>query len=122
MTNLALREHVTSIAFSISLSKNQIETLVMLHRFENKNHFFDRFGRHSNNSYITTSGALIRRGLMRDHHPDVPYVPCELCDKEFCFDHKLTRAGVLVARLLMEAGIYQEVLDRYGIEPRSDAA
>ena len=120
MTNAALRDHVTSIGFAISLSKNQIDTLVALHHSGGFNKFHRAYRDRISSNYCATAGALIRRGLMRDHGPGVPHVACELCDAQFC-DHRLTRAGVMVAQLLDEAGIYQEVLDRYGID-RSTAA
>lgn len=106
MTNAALRDHVTSIGFAISLSKNQIDTLVALHHSGGFNKFHLAYRDRISSNYCATAG--------------VPHVACELCDAQFC-DHRLTRAGVMVAQLLDEAGIYQEVLDRYGID-RSTAA
>lgn len=121
MTNMSLREHVTSIGFSIALSKNQIDTLVAMHYSGGFDKFHKTFRDRISGNYCTTAHALIRRGLMRDHGPGVRYVACELCDEPYCFDHQLTRAGVLVAELLTEAGIYQEVLGRYGVEKSAAA-
>lgn len=111
VTNDRLREHVTSVGFSLTLSKNMIETLVLMDHFGGFNRFHrattDRpIGSH----YVTTAHALIRRGLFRDRDCG----RCELCDKPCC-DHKLTKAGELVSGLLKESGIYQDVLDRAGI-------
>ena len=122
MTNDALREHVTSVGFSLTLSKNQIDTLVLMHYAGGGfNKFHRAFRDRISNNYCTTAGALIRRGLMRDHGPGVAPVACELCDEKYC-DHRLTRAGVLLADLLTQAGIYQEVLARYSVDQKDDAA
>lgn len=119
MVNKSLREHVTSVGFSLTLSKRQIDTLVLLHHFKTWDRFYGRMAGYSH--YCSTAQALISRGLMRDFGPGVPYVKCELCEAEFC-GHRLTKAGSITAVLLQEAGIYQEVLDRYCVEPKGDAA
>jgi hypothetical protein len=113
--NAPLREHVTSVGFSLTLSKRQIETLVLLHHFDVFDKFHDATRNHAlvSNNYCTTARALIRRGLMREHGFGVKTAPCELCDTAVC-GHKLTKAGIMTAGLLNEAGLYQEVLDRLG--------
>lgn len=122
MTNAILREHVTSIGFSLTLSKMQIETLVLMHYHGEWNKFWahkEKSGFLKN--YCTTARALGDRGLIRRSGPGIPYQECELCDDRFC-GHQLTKAGVLAAELLKEAGIYQDVLERHRVEPKGDAA
>lgn len=120
MSNQALRDHVTSIGFSLTLSKSMIETVILLDHFKGWNSFHSKT-RHlaSQRNYVVTAQSLIRRGLMRDHGPGTR-APCDVCELDFC-DHRLTRAGVLAARLLEEAGIYDEVLRRYGFDAEAVA-
>ncbi|MFA4080526.1 hypothetical protein ONA92_02270 [Mycobacteroides salmoniphilum] len=121
MTNEALREHVTSIGFSLTLSKNMIETVVLMDYFGG----FNRFHRAVRNlppgrSYVSSAHALTRRGLFRLEGYEGGR-ECEHCARDFC-DHKLTTAGALSAALLQECGIYQDVLAKYGFDQKSDAA
>lgn len=120
MTNEALRSHVTNIGFSLTLSKNMIETVVLMHHFGGFNRFHAAVKDiHPGRAYISSAHALIRRGLFRDQY--AAGEACDLCKVQYC-DHKLTRAGVSVADLLRESGIYDEVLDRYDFTQKADAA
>lgn len=111
--NNALREHVTSVGFNLTLSKRMIDVLVCL------DHFKGDYGAMTNweraggltrmrqfGSYITTVRALEARGLVVR---DIKYQN-GLLDRERS-RHRLTRAGKLTVSLLREAGIYQERFD-----------
>lgn len=112
MTNAALREHVTSIAFNLTLSKRQLNLLVALHHFKGYPDGGFRRMETSNPGwrftyfphFISTRRALVDRGLIRTETEDEP-------TGLYC-----TRAGELVAELLQEAGIYQERLVELGIK------
>ncbi|MBM4489710.1 hypothetical protein GS471_17085 [Rhodococcus hoagii] len=93
--NEALREYTTSIGFNLTLSKRQIELLVLMDYFEGHSGL-SRAGR-SPSHYVTTMRSLERRGLTSG------FV-------------NINKAGHLVCSLLKEAGIYQDVLDLNGIQ------
>lgn len=97
--NELLREHVTSIGFALTLSKRQIELLSLLHYYGG----YDKMAAESHRRphFITTVRSLMARGLVE--HPNN-------------FGFKVSKAGVLVADLLAEAGLYQEALESCGIE------
>ncbi|HOY80610.1 MAG TPA: hypothetical protein PLB92_00585 [Rhodoglobus sp.] len=96
--NETLRNYVTSVGFSLTLSKAQIELLVLL----------DHFGSHNAlhraglipSMYVPTIRALDHRGLT------------DIGSREAI----LTKAGRLAVELLREAGMYAEVLERKGVE------
>jgi hypothetical protein len=97
--NETLRNYVTSVGFSLTLSKAQIELLVLLDHF-GSHAALHRAGR-SPSMYVPTIRALDHRGLT-----DIRST-----------DGILTKAGRLACELLREAGMYAEVLERKGIEP-----
>ena len=96
MSNIEFRRHVTSTAFSMSLSRSMIEMLVWTAVAG------DRTGTPLRN-WHTTVGALRERGLLGDS--DDP--------KKHVKSGYLTRAGELTVELLKESGQYQEVYERY---------
>lgn len=122
MSNEVLRQHVTSIGFSLTLSKSQIDTLVLMDHFGGYGKFFDKTNRVGvARNYVMSANALTRRGLFRKELYEGGVSTCELCTNKFC-DHKLTKAGQLTAAILKEAGIYEDVLSHYGFDEKSDAA
>ncbi|WP_131823229.1 hypothetical protein [Mycobacteroides chelonae] len=96
--NEALREHVTSIGFALTLSKAQIELLVVLHHFKGYNGACRAGYRPSH--FVSTIRSLERRGLTENTYPA----------------GNLTKAGALVCEILREAGLYDEVLERKSID------
>lgn len=56
MSNQALRDHVTSIGFSLTLSKSMIETVILLDHFKGWNSFHSKT-RHlaSQRNYVVTA-------------------------------------------------------------------
>lgn len=115
-TNEALRDHVTSIGFSLTLSKNMIDTLVVLDHF--KGNFSEvvtwnaangktrpaQSSHYRFNHYVSTFKSLESRGLVRAVHK---YGKDGYRDIERS-RHQVTRAGKLVISLLKEAGLYQD--------------
>lgn len=112
--NLALREYVTSVGFSLQLSKKQIDWLIAIHHFrgdftalvkweyatqKSDPAEFMRRTRMFSHSVVSTR-SLVGRGLL-------PAEPGEW---------HLTKAGHLTVALLKEAGIYQERLKEMGFE------
>jgi len=108
-TNAALRDHVTSIAFNLTLSKRQLNLLVAMHHF--KGYPSPGFRKFSEGNwrytyfphFISTRRALADRGLVRNEEGDEPP------------GIYMTKAGELVCELLKEAGIYAERLTELGI-------
>jgi len=93
--NQELREYVTRVGFSISLSKAQIEHLVFMHvTREAKVRWLT-----ASSSMISTSAALQRRGLI-EHRDDSASAPR---------GWYLSKAGELVVGLLKESGIYEDI-------------
>lgn len=101
--NEALREYTTSIGFSLTLSKRQIELLVLLDHFGCHSRMWDSGFRISH--YVTTVRSLERRGLV-DPLPG---------------NAGINKAGGFVCGLLKEAGIYNDVLDLNGIKKETAA-
>lgn len=111
--NELLREHVTSTAFSLTLSKRQIDLLVALHHFKGDYHQLIQWEYQGNSigndvyqfrrklfsHTVPTGWSLMRRGLINKE------------DKSW----KLTKAGHIVTALLKEAGIYQDRLQDMGM-------
>lgn len=96
--NETLRNYVTSVGFSLTLSKPQIELLVLLDHFGSHNALFN--AGLSPSMYVTTIRALDHRGLT------------DFRSRQAI----LTKAGSLAVELLREAGMYSEVLERKGIK------
>lgn len=121
--NLALREHVTSIGFSMTLSKRMIDTLVALHHFKGNFHELvqwqyckddkDRLVRRAMfGHYVTSYHALVNRGLVTTYER---YNDDGTRDVK-ASRHNLTKAGHLIVALLKEAGIYQERMKEIGLQ------
>ena len=109
--NDALREHVTSIGFALTLSKRQIDLLCVLHHFKDLSRFHDwEHGDRSRVKHfahcVTTVRALSARGL-------VSPIPG---------NWSLTKAGHLTVALLKECGIYQDRMADLGITLKTAAA
>lgn len=117
MTNEALRSHVTSIGFALTLSKNMIDTLVALDHFKGDFGAFvaweyagGKTRQKQFSHYVTTFRSLESRGLVRAVHKYKDgYRDIEKSR------HQLTRAGKLVISLLKEAGLYQDRLTELGL-------
>lgn len=93
--NEAFRTHVTSTAFSLSLSKTQVKMLV----------FISLTGSRSGApipNFVTTTDALSRRGLLETRGGHVHGF--------------LSDAGEAVIELLKVAGIFQETAKSLGFE------
>lgn len=93
--NKAFREHVTSTAFSLSLSKPQVKMLVFVSLTG------DRSGAPIPN-FVTTTDALARRGLLETRGSHI-----------YGF---LSDAGEAVIELLKVAGIFQETAKSLGFK------
>ena len=111
--NLELRDHVTSVAFHLSLSQRMVATLVFLN--EVCEHELPLYGRDAGGPFtkgleqwVSPVKSLIERGLVvhhfdKDHAGDRP-------DSGLRWHYSITTAGELVVGLLREAGIYTDVL------------
>lgn len=99
--NEQLRAYATSVGFALTLSKSQIELLVLLDRFTSYDGMC-RAGEHVS-TFVMTFRALEARGLAHGGRGTGNPI-------------RLTKAGELTCDLLAEAGIYSDVLDRKGIE------
>lgn len=91
------RDYVTSTAFSLSLTKPQVEMMVVAHITG------DRTGCYVRN-FVTTVDALVRRGLLENRE-----------GSSVKHGH-LSPAGEAVIEVLKVAGIYQETAKRLGFE------
>ena len=90
--NSRLREHVTSVAFNLSLTGRQIDCLVWIH-------------------HSAASGSLALNGI------PLPISVDSLRRRGLVSsDVGLTKAGVLVAELLIETGMYQDRLTALGLD------
>lgn len=94
MVNKVLREHVTSTAFNLTLSKNMIASLVCIKKGVHPIRMGDLTGGYS--TEVPTRHRLAQRGLVIAPDPHWPGV------------YETTRAGDLVFELLQEAGLTQE--------------
>lgn len=104
--NPKLREHVTSSAFRLDLTRNHVAVLVWLHA----NADVARPGPLPGTT--GTTDGLARRGLIEHHWPPIGcttpvYNLDGIATKRIW---PLTRAGELVIELVREAGIYDEVM------------
>jgi len=110
--NEALREHVTSIGFALTLSKTQIYILSILHYGKGYRGCFRKglLAPHSYGSRFYTPGvwSLHRKGL-------VQFVNEHLPGDDPNRDVTLTRAGHLTVQLLKESGIYQDTMLKAGV-------
>jgi hypothetical protein len=115
--NALFREHVTSTAFNLNLTKNMIAFLAWVASEDNPSNdelaarrkpmrskdrdiFVTVVGRYDP---VTTGSALLRRGLIWAPYPDWPGIYC------------LTDAGVHVFELLKLAGLVERLgLDKMG--------
>jgi len=106
-------EYATSTAFSVSLSKNQVDMLCALHQG-----YFACEQSH----FITTSAALQRRGLVKKvrKRPAREHTGKEVIG----WKDKLTPAGAIMCDLLKEAGLYVEykpdgMIEGWGVKKSS---
>lgn len=111
MSNDRLREHVTNTAFNLTLTKRQMDFLILLHHYRGNfdrahNHVAEgRKGKRENASHylapmwVANAHSLIDKGLL---NPE-PH------------NWSLTKAGNLVVSLLREADIYQDRLADLGL-------
>ena len=96
--NMEFRRAVTSTAFSISLSKAQVELLCAFHQgFTSTDH----------HSILVTSSALARKGLIAAR----PFCACfpgaiRGAVASLHYERYITEAGNLMIGLLKEAGLY----------------
>jgi hypothetical protein len=123
MTNEALREHVTSIGFSLTLSKRMIDTLVALDHFKGDFHALTQWEDDAGvdtvertrrrvlfSHYVVTYRSLESRGLVVRKNVYLHKDPkCFHLDQQKS-RHSLTKAGKLMVGLLKEAGLYDERL------------
>lgn len=111
--NEALREHVTSIGFALTLSKTQIYILVILHYGKGYRGTF-REGliaprTYGNRFYIPAVWGLHRKGLVQFKNDHLP-------SSDPNRDTVLTTAGHLTVQLLKQAGIYDDTLLKAGVQ------
>jgi hypothetical protein len=119
--NEALREHTTSIGFSLTLTKAQISALVLCHHTK---------GEMPHNTpavknFVVTMGCLRDRGLITWATPIYHKTRMGLNGAPVITGWKpfrTTKAGTLVVNLLKEAGIYQERLADMGMMQETKAA
>ena len=120
--NIVLREHVTSVGFSLTLSKRQIEAMFHIEKMIKLNETFSSGSSH----FITTSRALAERGLVEFHQPPEQCVT-ELIKKGASketiykiygvrYRWRLTKAGELMLGLLREAGMEEQFECKHGKE------
>lgn len=113
--NETLRSYVTSVGFSLTLTKLQIDMLVLLHHYGGFKGAHDHAEQDSkgepasrstsrrpttrtlSSHWVSTSAGLHGRGLLGD-------------------GWKLTKAGDLTVEILKEAGIYQDSLARMEVK------
>lgn len=109
--NAALREHTTSIAFQLTLSKSMIALLVIVHYFKGD---VKKVLHSSKSSHFVTSMRCLRdRGLLKENIPVYSKTRISFGGGpiiERCKPYRLTKAGTLVIGLLKEAGLYQDVV------------
>lgn len=115
--NEALREHTTSIAFNLTLSKAMINHLVLVHFFKGDDRQMHKH-KVATRSWIVSMKCLQDRGLIiwakpiyktkRGFGGQVRYI-------NGWKPYRLTKAGTLVVNLLKEAGIYQETVERLNL-------
>lgn len=124
VVNSALREHVTSIGFSMTLSKRQIDLLVALHHFKGNFHQLINWEHAPVANMGGDRAEYARRRKFFSHS-----VPSgQALEHRGLISHDIerwdiTKAGHLVVALLKEAGIYQERLSEIGLaEQKSEAA
>lgn len=122
--NAALREHVTSVGFSLTLTKSQLRGLVFLalcHSGRINDSYYPDHGERG--WYVTAAKGLIVRGLVehvypprwfkgsesewknRDTHKGRPITPADF--------YLLTQAGDLVVQLLAQAGLFTDIADTF---------
>jgi hypothetical protein len=112
--NEIFRTYTTSVGFALTLTKLQIDLLILYHHFKGFDGAHRLVSSDDNGAiayrrseiraqtrtlsshWISTSASLDGRGLTTPNH-------------------KLTKAGRLVVALLKEAGIYQERLEMLGV-------
>lgn len=110
----AFREYVTSTAFSITLNKNQTTLLYYLYRYGyakgNLKWQIHRdtvlAGRKAD--FVQIVNALIRRGLVQHDWVDARLQPPGWSTEKHQY-YFVTRAGKLVAKMLVLAGVVQEL-------------
>jgi hypothetical protein len=118
-TNQALRQYVTRVSFDMSLSNNQIETLVYLdlmrHCEESDRSLYAQsreapYGHpiaHEGRYFVAGANKLKQKGLV-EHE----YREDQKATQTWNEIWRFTRAGDLVVELLKEAGLYAEVAAR----------
>jgi hypothetical protein len=126
--NVSLRQHVTSVGFSLTLGKTHIAALVMLDiKLKHNRTGFDSSINYTSsrpprvfNGPTGTSG-LIERGLVQ-HIMDQRRRPGEnilaMTPRRIW---RITPAGRLVVNLLKEAGLYQEYAAMLPVAERREA-
>ncbi len=118
--NDALRRHVTSVGFQLSLTRNQIATFIWLD-LARSGAFGVEF-RSGDSRFVMNVDGLIRRGLVLHHWPPVgwegTYEEFERTGNHGGFPltafYTITTAGNAVLHLLREAGIYDETAVEVG--------
>ena len=118
--NAALREHVTSVGFALTLTKNHIRALVFL--------ALAREGRLDNGQWPDTGerswfvpavNGLRNRGLVEHHFPPKRYKgdPAKFHERRSEYGpadfYPITMAGDLVCQLLAECGLFAEAAETY---------
>ncbi len=112
--NLALREHVTSVGFLLTLSKRQIEVMFFLEKAIEMNDWEPSGQSH----FVSTTRALKARGLIETRNPPEDRVK-ELVRKGAStatihkmygtsYRWRITEAGRLVLGLLRECGMEED--------------
>ena len=99
--NGLLHEYVTRTGFDLSLGKTHIAALVVINEarlnpgYRPETHHEPAF-----RFWVPATQGLRSRGLAEHHWPGR--------DRPFAWYHRLTKAGILVADLLKEAGLYDQ--------------
>lgn len=110
MMNARFSDYVTSGAFSLTLTRNQISELGLIGAGSVR--------------YSSVSGALERKGLVEPVMARTEDEPLHEPDEQF-LDHRLTGAGALTLALLAHAGLSNagsDVLAREVDDPRRQLA
>jgi hypothetical protein len=102
----AFREYATQTAFLVMLSKNQVRALLWLDRMGTYDGKPDSRAEGVPDSFISSTRALMRRGLIVHYYPDKAPKgrPHGLIPTRGWYPYKVTKIGKLVAELCRIAG------------------
>lgn len=112
--NAALREHVTSVGFNLSLGKTHVATLVALDKMLAANRHVDTRTRNLR-MFVPAVDGLVRRGLVIYTYPTQRNPPVRTV-------WKISSAGRHVIALLKESGLYEEYGSGMVLAPKRESA